>query len=208
MVYSSKCKKIVLETASCCWSPLLQGSLFPFISSPTWAGVGWGWGRQRVVEEPLAAFPGGQDARYRGALPPAKPQGLRSVAKGTATLTKAFDPRRNPSCPGRPLEPAVTGRPFQKGLLEGAGGGGNPWIGSLRGGWLPISGCGRRKDTRGRLGAERGGVLGWVRCPQEGGGPQGKGFRVSGTLPTLPARLAQIKGPAEGREVHGKTMFV
>lgn len=114
-----------------------------------------------------------------GPSPLPSPKGCGRWPRGTETLTKAFDPRRNPSCPGRPLEPAVTGRPFQKGLLEGAGGGGNPWIGSLRGGWLPISGCGRRKETRGCLGAESGGVLGWVRCPQEGGGLQGKGRRVS-----------------------------
>ena len=39
---SSQYKKIALETASCSWSPFLQGSLFLFLSSPPWGGLGWG----------------------------------------------------------------------------------------------------------------------------------------------------------------------
>lgn len=163
---SSKCKKIASETASCCWSPFLQGSLFHFLSSPTWVGVGWGWGRQRVGEEPLAASPGGQDARYRGALPHAEPQVLRSRARGTATLTTAFDPRRNPSRPGRPPEPAVTGPQVQKELLEGAGGGGNPWIGSLRGGCRSPA-AGERRPA-GAVGPRRVVSAGGCDAPHEG----------------------------------------
>nr|CAI9695874.1 unnamed protein product [Rangifer tarandus platyrhynchus] len=76
----------------------------------------------------------GRSLELKGALSPLpSPKGCGQRERGTATLTKAFDPRRHPSRPGKLPEPTVTGPSVQKGLLEGAGCGGNPWIGSLRG---------------------------------------------------------------------------
>lgn len=141
-------------------------------------------------EEPLAASPGGQDARYRGALPHAEPQVLRSRARGTATLTTAFDPRRNPSRPGRPPEPAVTGPPVQKELLEGAGGGGNPWIGSLRGGCRSPA-AGERRPA-GAVGPRRvvsaGGCDAPPRAARESGRAAGKGAQSQRNPPDSSSR--------------------
>lgn len=135
-----------------------------------------------------------------GPFPLAKPQVLRS-AGGTATLTTAFDPRRNPSRPGRPPEPAVTGPPIQKELLEGSGGGGNPWIGSLRGGCRSPA-AGERRPA-GALGPRRVVSSGGCDAPPEGRPGVGEGRRERGAESAEPSRLFQpdqlkSKGQPEG----------
>lgn len=155
-----------------------------------WAGVGWGWGRQRVGEEPLAASPGGAGCPLQGALSPLpSPKGCGHRERGTATLTKAFDPRRHPSRPGRLPEPTVTGPSVQKRLLEGAGCRGNPRIGSLRGGCRPPAAGGERRPA-GALGP-REVVSSRGRDAPEGLPGVGEGRRERGAESAAPSSLSQ-----------------
>lgn len=137
----------------------------------------------------------------RGALHPCRAPGAAVRGKGWhATLTKLFDPRRNPSHPRRPRNQPKPHPQPRKGFSRGAGCGGTP--GSCPSGVA--------------AGPERGGVLGWARGPARAAGDsrrkrrarRERGAESAESVLTLQRDLAQNRRACRGREVRKRAIFV